>query len=301
VSEHDHLIQVTAADTSVRALAAVTTNLVHEACQRHGTSPTASAALGRALTGALLLGQTFKDLDRLTLHFQCDGPLGGITAEASSRATVRGYVRNPAADLPVNERGKLNVSGIVGGGMVYVTREAGFEIGLSKEPYRGSVPIVSGEIAEDLAYYLAVSEQINSAVSLGVFVSPDPPRVAAAGGFLIQLMPGAEAETIALIEESASRAPHITEMILQGAGALEILGTALGSVGFEVLEQREVEFRCTCSYDRAVNIVSCLDRAEVEDMLVKDQGAELTCHFCNEVYSLDVAALEKILAPPTVM
>ncbi len=285
----------------MRALATVTTNLVCEAGRRHGASPTASAALGRALTGALLLGQTFKDLDRLTLHFQCDGPLGGLTAEASSRGTVRGYVRNPAADLPVNERGKLDVSGLVGGGMLYVTREAGFEIGLSKEPYRGAVPIVSGEIAEDLAYYLAISEQINSAVSLGVFVSPEPSRVTAAGGFLIQLMPGAESQTIAVIEASAARAPHITEMIRQGAGTGEILQTALGGMDFEVLEQRAVEFRCTCSYDRALHIVSCLDRAEVEEMLVKDEGAELTCHFCNEVYSLGVAALEKILAPPALM
>jgi molecular chaperone Hsp33 len=301
VQDHDHLIQATAAGATVRALAAVTTNLVAEASRRHLTSPTASAALGRALTGALLLGKTFKDLDRLTLHFQCQGALGGITAEASVHGTVRGYVRNPAADLPLNQRGKLDVSGIVGGGMLHVIREAGFEIGLLKEPYRGSSPIVSGEIAEDLAYYLAVSEQIRSAVSLGVFVAPEPSGVIAAGGFLIQLMPGAEGETIAAIEESVARAPHITEMIRNGARADQILQIALGALGFEVLEENQVEFRCTCSYDRALNIISCLDRAEVEDMLVKDQGAELTCHFCNEVYFLNAAALERILAPPTVM
>ena len=300
MQEQDHLIQATAADATVRALATVTTNLVHEACRRHVTSPTASAALGRALTGALLLGQTFKDLDRLTLHFQCNGPLEGMTAEASSRGTVRGYARNPAADSPLNEHGKLNVSGIVGGGMLYVMREAGFEIGLSKEPYRSSTPIVSGEIAEDLAYYLAVSEQVNSAVSLGVFVSPEQ-GVTAAGGFLIQLMPGAQEETIATIEAAAASAPHITELIRNGASADEILQTALGEIPFQVLDRRPVEFRCTCSYDRAVNIVSCLDRAEVEDMLTQDQGAELICHFCNEVYWLDAAALEKILAPPLVM
>jgi molecular chaperone Hsp33 len=169
VRHQDHLIQATAAEATVRAFAIVTTNLVDEACQRHGTSPTASAALGRALTGALMLGRTYKDLERITLQFRCDGPVGGITAEASAHGAVRGYVTNPAAERPVNHRGKLDVGGIVGGGMLHVIREAGYEIGLAKEPYYGSVPIISGEIAEDLAYYLAISEQINSAVSLGVF------------------------------------------------------------------------------------------------------------------------------------
>jgi len=301
MQDSDHLIQATAAGATVRAIAVVSTNLVDEACRRHGTFPTASAALGRTLTGALMLGRTLKGLERLTIQFRCDGPVGGITAEANPYGVVRGYVSNPTADLPINGRGKLDVSGIVGGGMLYVIREAGYEIGLAKEPYYGSVPIVSGEIAEDLAYYLANSEQINSAVSLGVFVEPGQGRVTASGGFLIQIMPGADAETVAAIEESASRAPHTTEMIRGGAGADEILEMALGQTQFEVLDRQRVEFRCTCSYDRAVHIISCLDRAEVGDMLEKDKGAELTCHFCNEVYFLDEAALEKILAPPRVM
>lgn len=297
----DHLIQATAAEATIRALAAVTTDLVEEACRRHGTLPTASAALGRSLTGALLLGRTFKDLERLTLQFRCDGPLGGITAEASAHGTVRGYVRNPGADLPVNARGKLDVKGVVGGGTLHVIREAGYEIGLAREPYYGSVPIVSGEIAEDVAYYLAASEQINSAVSLGVFVEPEQGRVVAAGGFLIQVMPGAEPGTVAAIEESAARAPHTTEMIRGGADAEGMLRTALGAVPFEVLGHSPVEFRCTCSRERAIHIVSCLGREEVEDMLEKDRGAELTCHFCSAVYLLDEAALEKILAPPPLM
>jgi molecular chaperone Hsp33 len=299
--QQDHLIQATAADATVRALAVVATNLVDEACRRHGTSPTASAALGRTLAGALMLGRTFKDLERITLQFRCDGALGGITAEASAHGTVRGYVRHPAADLPLNERGKLDVRGIVGGGTLYVIREAGVEIGLAKEPYRGAVPLVSGEIAEDLAYYLTVSEQINSAISLGVFIEPEQGRVSAAGGFLIQLMPGAEAETIAALEASIARAPQASALIRGGADAEALLQTVLGEIPFEVLDQRPVEFRCTCSYDRAAHIVSCLGREEVEDMLVKDKGAELTCHFCSAVYWLDEAALEKILAPPALM
>jgi molecular chaperone Hsp33 len=294
----DHLIQATAADATIRLIAAVTTNLVAEACGRHHTAPTASAALGRALTGTLLLGRTYKDLEYLTVRFDCKGAVGGIVAEASAHGTVRGYVRNPAADLPPNALGKLDVKGIVGEGMVHVIREAGFEIGLMKEPYYGSTPIVSGEIAEDFAYYLGMSEQINSAVSLGVFVESERERVTAAGGYLIQALPGAEDNQIAAIEQAVSKAPHVTETIRGGADAGEMLRRALGELSFDVLETRSVEFRCKCSYERAVNIVTALGREEVEDMLEKDKGAELTCHFCNAVYYLDEEALRRILAPP---
>ncbi|MBO0801214.1 MAG: Hsp33 family molecular chaperone HslO, partial [Blastocatellia bacterium] len=246
----------------------------------------------------LLFGRTFKDLEYVTIHFDCKGPIGGIVAEASAHNTVRGYVKNPLADAPPNARGKLDVSGIVGEGMLHVIREAGFEIGLMKEPYYGSVPIVSGEIAEDLTYYLTVSEQINSAVSLGVFFQSEEERVTAAGGYLIQVMPGAEEDTIQTIERSLSSAPHVTEMIRHGADARAMLQRALGEITFEVMEQHPVEFRCKCSYGRAVSIVSALGREEVEDMLEKDNGAELTCHFCNEVYYLDDAALRGILDTP---
>jgi molecular chaperone Hsp33 len=297
--EHeDHLLHAMAANATIRLLAAVTTDLVNEACGRHRTAPTASAALGRTLTGALLLGRTFKDLERLTLRFVCDGPIGGITAEASAFGTVRGYVRNPEADLPPTPRGKLDVGGLLGQGMLHVIREAGVEIGLSKEPYYSSAPIVSGEVAEDLAHYLATSEQINSALALGVFVEPEQGRVTAAGGYLIQVMPGIEEATLAALEKTLSKAPPVTEVIRQGADARTLLQAALGELDFEVLEQSTVEFRCTCSYERAVQIVSCLERQEVEEMLTEDKGAELTCHFCNAVYYLDETALEQILEPP---
>lgn len=296
--QDDHLIQATAADATIRLLAAVTTNLVSEACLKHRTTPTASAALGRTLTGALLLGRTLKDLERLTLRFDCKGPIGGITAEASAHGSVRGYVRNPLADAAPVTPGKLNVKGIVGAGMLYVIREAGAEIGLSKEPYYGSVPIVSGEIAEDLTHYLAVSEQISSALSLGVFVEPEQDRVTAAGGYLLQVMPGADEETIAAFEQAILAAPHPTEMIRNGADARELLETVFVNLPLDMLDRSPLEFRCNCSYERAVHIVSCLERAEVEDMLEKDKGAELTCHFCSSVYYLDEEALRLILNPP---
>lgn len=304
MSNSDRLIHAMAADATVRALAVTSTALVAEACRRHHTAPTASAAFGRLLTGALLTGRTYKDLERLTLQVRGDGSVGAIVAEATAHGTVRGYVRNPEADLPPTPLGKLDVKGIVkgkGGGLLHVIREAGYEIGLAREPYYGSVPLVSGEIAEDLAHYFATSEQINSAIALGVFVEPEEGRVTAAGGFLIQAMPGITEETIAALEASVGQMPHVTQIIREGGGPEALLEMALGELDFEVLEEVPVEFRCTCSFERAVNIISALDRAEVEDMLREDRGAEMTCHFCNEVYFLDAATLENILAPPPVM
>jgi molecular chaperone Hsp33 len=293
----DHLIQATTADSTIRLLAAVTTTLTDEACQRHKSTPVVSAALGRALAGALLLGRTLKDLERLTLRFDCRGSIGGITAEASAHGTVRGYVKNPLADAPLNAAGKLDVKAIVGGGMLNVIREIGGDIGLNPEPYYGTVPIVSGEIAEDLAHYLLHSEQIQSALSLGVFIEGEQDRVAASGGYLIQVMPGASEETLAAIEKAVMQAPHPTEMIKRGVDAEGMLQLVLGEMPFETLHRMPVEFRCNCSYDRAIHLVSCLERAEVEEMLAQDKGAEMTCHFCSAVYLISEAALHGILYP----
>jgi molecular chaperone Hsp33 len=293
----DHIVVATTAESTIRLIGAVTTNLVAEGCRRHQTSLTASAALGRALTGALLFGNTFKDLEYVTLRFDCRGPIGGIIAEANAHGTVRGYVRNPLAEAEPLVPGKLNVSGIVGRGILHVIREAGHEIGLAKEPYIGAVPIVSGEIAEDLAHYLASSEQINSAVGLGVYIDPDGERVTAAGGYLIQVMPGIEEGTLARLEATLAQAPHVTERIRRGASAEELLLEAIGDFELTVLNRRPVAFSCTCSYERAINIVTALGTDEVADMLEKDHGARLTCHFCGESYELDAAALQAILSP----
>jgi molecular chaperone Hsp33 len=295
----DTLLRATAADGAVRCMAAVTTELVSEATRRHETSPSVAAALGRMLTGTLLLGSGLKELDRLTVQIVGDGPVGGITAEANARGEVRGYVREPHADVPLNERGKFDVRALVGEGMFYVTHESGFELGLYKEPYRGSVPIVSGEIGEDFAYYLAKSEQIPSAVLLGVLVRAREDGtwfVESAGGLIIQVMPGADEKTVAAIEETVRRTPHMTELIRAGARPSDLLTTALGDVPFEVLGERSVRFACACSYDRAVSMISSIERGELETILREDRGAAMTCHFCNETYRLDEAALEAILA-----
>src|SRR5215468_4009146 len=228
-SNGDKLVHATAADNQLRCMAAVTTQLVSEACRRHGTFPTASVALGRVLTGGLLLGHGFKDLEKITVHFDCDGPIGNIIAQADARGNVRGYVSNPEADTTEeNSFGKFDVRKVVGSGTMYVIRDAGFEIGLMKEPYRGSVPIVSGEISEDFAYYLAQSEQINPAVSLGVHMKIDRSqddqenwhkpefsrerlRVAAAGGYIVQIMPSASEEIINHVQQTIPSAPLSTE------------------------------------------------------------------------------------------
>jgi molecular chaperone Hsp33 len=297
--EGDTLVHGTAADGTVRCMAAVTTSLVAEAARRHQTTPTVTAALGRTLTGTLLLGSSLKELDRLTVQITGDGPIGGITAEANAAGQVRGYVRNPEAHIALNnDTGKLDVKGIVGNGMFYVTRESGYDVGLYRDPYRGSVPIISGEIAEDFAYYLSKSEQIPSAVMLGVLLRADEAGaayVAAAGGLMIQIMPGADEKTIATIESSVSRTPQTTTMIREGARPLDLLRSALGSIDFEILDERPVSFACSCSHERARSLISSIDRQELEAMLREDRGAVMTCHFCNESYRMDEAELESIL------
>lgn len=294
-SNQDTLIHGTAADGTVRCMAAVTTKLVAEAARRHDIWPTVAAALGRTLTGTLLLGSSLKELDRLTVQIVSDGPIGGITAEANASGQVRGYVRNPEANAPYNEKGKFDVRAVVGQGMFYVTRESGYDVGLYREPYRGSVPLVSGEIAEDFAYYLTKSEQIPSAVLLGVHLQPEAPYVSAAGGLMIQMMPGANEKTIGAIEAAISRMPQATMLIREGARPVDLLRAALGDLELEVLDEKLVRFACPCSYERAVSMISSFDRAELESMLREDRGAVMICHFCNETYRLDETELMKAM------
>src|SRR5262245_22906404 len=303
-SNGDRLVHATGADNQLRCMAAVTTQLVSEACRRHRTFPTATVALVRVLTGGLLLGRGVKDLEKITVHFDCDGPIGNIIAQADARGNVRGYVSNPEADTTKeNSMGKFDVRSVVGSGTMYVIRDAGFEIGLMKEPYRGSVPIVSGEIGEDFAYYLSKSEQINSAVSIGVHMTVQPNgdqdhnggkpefsldrlQVAAAGGDIVQIMPTPGRDIISYLERTIPAAPTSTEMVREGMKPFEMLQRALGDVGLTMLEEVEPRFHCQCSKERALLIISALGRNEIDDMLKKDNGAELTCHFCNETYSI---------------
>lgn len=291
----DKIIQGTAAGGTIRVFSAITTDVLREAVRRHGTSPTASAALGRVLTGTLLLGATFKDYDRMTVKIECDGPIGGITAETSGNGTVRGYVRNSDAELPPSKNGKFNVSGLIGGGTFYVIRESGFDIGMYKEPYVGSVPLVSGEIAEDFAYYLAKSEQIPSAVLLGVLLKSSEPFVAASGGVLLQMLPGANEHIITMIEDTIRHAPHVTSAIEAGAAPEELLKLALGEIDFEILDEKEVSFECNCSMEKAKALIGSLGNDEMAAMLAEDKGAKMTCGFCNETYELTESDLTELM------
>jgi molecular chaperone Hsp33 len=294
LNTRDELIRATAAEGTVRCMAAVTTNLVADASERHQTSPTVAAALGRTLTGALLMGSTLKELDRLTVQIDCDGPIGGITAEANAHGQVRGYVRNPIADAPLNNIGKFDVAAVVGSGMF----NAIYESGLYPTPYRGSVPIVSGEIGEDFAHYLTKSEQIPSAVLLGVYVrarETGDTFIEAAGGLIVQIMPGATDKTIGIIEEAVRNTPQATTMVREGAKPIDMLQTAVGNLKLDVLETREVKFHCQCSYERAISLISCLDRAELESMLREDHGATMICHFCNSSYRIEEAEMERLI------
>lgn len=269
-------------------MAAITTEIVTEAVRRHQTSPMVSDAFGRVLTGTLLLGSSLKDFDRLTVRIECDGAIGGIVAETNAQGKVRGYVRNPVADGE-------SVKEIVGNGMFHVIREAGFDVGLYREPYHGSVPLYTGEIGDDFAYYLMKSEQIPSAVMLGVLLQNEEPFVKAAGGVMLQIMPGANEHLITMIEDTIRHAPNLTAVINEGATPEDLVKLALGIIDYEILEEKEVEFKCNCSMERAISMISSLGKAEVEKMLHEDKGASMNCGFCNETYHLDEKQLQEIL------
>lgn len=292
----DRLIHGTAADDSIRVMAAVTTDTVRDVVRRHQMAPTATAALGRTMTGAALLAATQKDFDRLTIKVDCDGPISGIVAEATPGGNVRGYVKEPLSELPPAGNGKFDVGGIVGSGTLYVIRESGFDIGLHKDPYVGSVPLVSGEIGDDIANYLLRSEQIPSAVLLGVHLSNSEPYVSAAGGVIIQVLPGANEHVITMIEDSVAHAPRLTESIRDGAGPEELLSVALGVIEPTILGSHEIRFDCQCSQERALTMVTALGADEVESMLDEDGGAEIVCGFCSDRYVLSGADLGAILA-----
>jgi molecular chaperone Hsp33 len=291
----DKLIHATTPDGTIRILSAITTDVAAEAIRRHQTSPTASAALGRVLTGTLLMAATLKDFDRLSVRIECAGGIGGIITEATRDGGVRGYVKNPNAEVPARDDGKFDVRGIIGDGTFYVIRESGFDIGLHRDPYVGSVPLVSGELAEDFAFYLAKSEQIPSAVMLGVLLQNAEPYVMASGGVLVQMMPGANEHLITMIEDTIAHAPHLTSVINAGATPEDLVRLALGDISFEVLEESDVEFRCNCSMERARTLIGSLGRNEVASMLEEDRGAVMSCGFCSKVYQLDEDDLKGLL------
>lgn len=283
----DHLVKAVA--EGVRVYAAVTTDLVNEGISRHDCYPVAGAALGRTMTGALLLAANLKNREALTVKFSGDGPLGQVTADASPEGIVRGYAANPHVELPLNRQGKLDVGGAVGKGIVSVTRFTGL-----KEPVTGSCETEDGEIANDLTKYLFVSEQTPSSVGLGVLIGRDF-RALAAGGFLIQPLPGAGEEVLSKLERNLSEVGSVSGMVSEGMGAKDIIASLLrGFHETEYLMTTRLAFRCQCSRTRIGEVLLSLGRSELASLAEEGQ-AEVCCHFCGERYRFDKSELMALL------
>lgn len=287
----DYLVKAIDKTGSVRILAASTTNMVEEARTIHNLSPTASAALGRSLTAASIMGSTMKNEDDiLTLKISGDGPGGTIFVVAKNGGRVKGEIDNPQADVPSREDGKLDVGSLVGkNGSLTIIMDLGL-----KEPYVGSSKLVSGEIAEDLANYYFISEQIPSVVSLGVLVDQDT-SIKAAGGYIIQLLAGASEEDIEKIETSLKELKPISAMIDQGLSPEEIVDEVLKDFEMEILDKIDISYDCDCNREKIRDLLISLGNEEIQKIIQEDGEAEITCHFCNTKYKFDRDELEKLL------
>ena len=287
----DELIRVIAKDSPIKAMAITGTALVERARQIHDTWPVATAALGRLLMAASMMGDMLKEeKGSVTLRVRGGGPLGTVTAVSDSEGNVRGYVQNPAVDVPRKAHAKLDVGAAVGcDGDLTVIKDLGM-----KEPYVGSVQLVGGEIAEDIAAYFVESEQIPTACALGVLIAPNQ-SVQVAGGYLIQLLPGADDAVITAIEQGIARVGAVTATLDQGISALELLRQVLSGFELEVLESAPVEYRCYCTRDRVSRALISMGREELENMIEEQHGAELTCQFCDRVYKYSEEDLRQLL------
>lgn len=285
----DYIVRATAGDHQIRAFAATTRDLVEHARQAHNTSPVATAALGRLLTAGGMMGIMMKgEEDLLTIKIQGSGPIEGLTVTADSKGNVKGYAYNPGVMLPPNEFGKLDVGGAVGEGVLSVIQDIGL-----KEPYVGQTILVGGEIAEDLTYYYANSEQTPSSVALGVLMNKDN-TVKQAGGFIIQLLPGASEEMIELLEKRLSEIHSVTSLLEEGKTPEMILTYILGGLGLEIMEQTPVQFTCNCDKQRVEKALISIGRKELEEMIEDGKSIEVNCHFCNKHYEFTVEDLSEL-------
>lgn len=286
----DYIVRATAADNQIRAFAITSREMVERARQIHNTSPVATAALGRSLSAGAMMGSMMKgEEDLLTLQIRGDGPLGGITVTADSKAQVKGYVNEPAVLIPANAKGKLDVSGAIGKGMLQVIRDLGM-----KEPYVGQTELQTGEIAEDLTYYFATSEQIPSSVGLGVLLNRDN-TVCQAGGFILQLMPYTEEKVIDALEKRLAGMTSVTELLNLGLTPEGILEELLGEFGLTVNDTIPTAFSCNCSKERVEKAIISIGSKEIREMIRDGKPIEVKCHFCNEAYTFNIEELKKIL------
>nr|WP_263327870.1 Hsp33 family molecular chaperone HslO [Neobacillus sp. Marseille-Q6967] len=286
----DYLVKAIAHNKQVRAYAAITTETIEEARRRHDLLGVASVVLGRSMTAGVILGAMLKGEEKLTIKMNGGGPIGTILVDANAKGEVRGYVSNPHAVPGLNQQGLLDIKAAVGtNGILSITKDIGLN-----HPFIGQVPIASGEIGEDFASYLLQSEQVPSSVGVGVLVNPDS-TIQAAGGFIIQLMPNTEEETIRLIEERLQTIPSISSMIGEGITPEQILQQLLGEENVSILEKSPVQFQCECSRDRISNAILSLGSEEIQDIIYTDGQAEAQCHFCNESYYYNREDLETLL------
>lgn len=283
---NDYLVKALCYQGSIRAYAIRATNTIAEAQKRHDTWSSSTAALGRTMVGALLLGATLKGEDKMTVKVQGNGPAGSIIVDSDGSGNTKGYLKNPHVSLTLNESGKIDVKGAVGTeGIFTVIKDLGL-----KETFSGQTPIISGEIGEDFTYFMAVSEQIPSAIGLSVLVNPDE-TVKAAGGFMIQVMPGADEATIDFIEKRLTQVPMVSKLLEEGNTPESILELLLGKGEVEILEKMPVQFKCTCSKEKFGTAIIAVGLDEINAMIEEDHGAEAVCQFCGNKYQYSEADL----------
>lgn len=286
----DYIVRATAADQQIRVFAATTKETVETARSYHNTSPVATAALGRLLTAGAMMGAMMKgEQDILTLQIKGNGPLGGITVTADSRANVKGYVQNPEVLIHANDKGKLDVGGAIGIGILNVIKDMGL-----KEPYVGQCELKTGEIGDDLTYYFAVSEQVPSSVGLGVLMEKNN-TVRQAGGFIIQLMPFTSEEVIEKLEKKLAEVTSVTSMLDAGMTPEQILDELLGEFGVEITDTLPVQYHCDCSRGRIEKALISIGKKDLQEMIDDGEPIEVNCHFCNKKYQVTVEELKELL------
>lgn len=286
----DYMVRATAGDAQIRAFAVNAKELLEKARAAHDTSPVVTAALGRLMTGALMMGSMLKgEEDILTLQIKGEGPVHGLTVTADASGHVKGYADNPQAMMPPNSEGKLDVGGVIGAGVLHVMKDMGL-----KEPYASTVALQTGEIGDDLTYYFAASEQVPSVVALGVLMNRDN-TVRQAGGFIVQLMPFAPEEMIDRLEKKLSGLSSVTAMLEEGCTPEGILELVLGEFGVEITDRMPVSFQCNCNRERVEKVLLSLGEKELQELIDEGKEVELHCHFCNKRYAFSVEEVERLM------